>query len=160
MKSRLSVVRTSHLAASRFTAEENEHRTTLWADEQGRIIECDEDARAAFGYSPEELAGLPVSRLFPALDEVRLLADGAVNPRLAFRCRCGPFRLIHRDGADVQCQLFVNTVCLPGGPAVALIVAQPSQTRYEARQKVWAAKLTPVREARLTSPPTMRAAQA
>ncbi len=160
MKSNLSLVRTSHHAASRFTAEESEHRTTLWVDEQGRIIECDEGARAALGYSPEELAGLPVARLFPALDEVRLLAGGAVNPRLAFRCRCGPFRLIHRDGADVECQLFVNTVCLPDGPAAALIVAQPSHARYEARQKARAAKPSPVREGRPLSPANIRAVQA
>lgn len=144
MKSKLTVVRTSHPVPSRSAAEEDERRTTLWVDAQGQIVECDAGARAAFGFFPDELAGVHVSRLFPWLRDVRLMIGGEVNPRLAFRCRCGTVRLVDSDGADVVCQLFVNAVCLAGGPAVALIVAQPFRASYQARETARVAKRSPL----------------
>lgn len=95
----------------------------LWVDDNGQILDCCEHAPAMFGYPREELPGRPVSRLLPDLAGTELLSADAVNPRLAFRCRCSiPFRAVARDGSESSCILFVYLVILPAGPAAAVIV--------------------------------------
>lgn len=99
-------------------------RCLLWVDAEGRILDCCERAEEVFSYLRDELIGRPISQLVPCLEAGELLRGGAVNPTLAFKCRCGtPFRIVGRDGFESLCTLFVNLVMLPvAGCALAVIV--------------------------------------
>lgn len=99
----------------------------FWVDQQGRILDCCEEVETMFGYPHAELRGQHISRLLPALSGTELLRDGAINPRLAFQCRCAkPMRAVARDGQASCCTLFLNLVSLPGGPALTIILRRVS----------------------------------
>lgn len=94
----------------------------FWLDAYGCILDCCEHAPDAFGYTRRELLRLHVSSLLPALARVPLLQRGAVNPRLAFKCRCARFSAVRRDGSARDCILFVNALDSPQDAALTLIV--------------------------------------
>lgn len=95
----------------------------FWVSEQGLILDSCAQLQSMFGYRKDELNGLPISRLLPALADTPLTRGGRINPRLAFMCRCAtPFRTLDRDGGEGCCTLFVNLVTLRSGPALAVIV--------------------------------------
>lgn len=105
------------------TAEDGGHPGLLWVDRHGHILEGCEHTEPLFGYRAEQLSGLPITALLPDLGNLELLKGGAINPDLAFRCRCGaPFRAAHLDGSERHCSLFISQVHLPEGHAVRLIV--------------------------------------
>ena len=101
----------------------------LWLDSEGQILDCGESVRSMFGFERGELRGLPVAALLPALADTELLARGTINPHLAFLSRCAtPFLAVRRDGSEHHCTLFLNSVVLPTGPALALIVCHWPQS--------------------------------
>lgn len=142
MKTTFKVVPVSRERRSSSSLAGEDRRTTLWLDEHGRIMDCSGLADGAFGYCPNELTGSHISKLLPALSNVDLLSGDAVNPRLAFKCRCGPFRVVERGGLESEGVLFINAISLPSGPALALIVVQPPAVRRVERRRTEALRST------------------
>lgn len=111
------------------------HKTTLWVDRMGRILDCCEHAQAAFGYCPDELIGSHISTLVPGLAHTELLRGAQVNPRLAFRCRCATFRTLDRNGVENQSSLFVNVVGTQGRAMLAIVVDHEPPEAGQSRSK-------------------------
>jgi hypothetical protein len=118
------VVRAAAPAGPRLAGDDPRLCCTLWLDEQGYVLDCCEHARWVIGYRREEVRGLHVSALLPALAGIPLLQGSSLNPRLAFKCRCSTFRAVDRDGAERDCFLFINVVGGPGGTALTMMVAR------------------------------------
>lgn len=95
----------------------------LWLDREGQILDCWDQVRELFGYCREELEGRHISLLLPTFADTDLLHAGAINPYLAFLCRCGTtFLAVGQDGREVSCTLFLNLVSLRRETALALII--------------------------------------
>jgi hypothetical protein len=101
-----------------------ERRTTIWADFSGRILECSNDVDETLGYEAEDLVGSNIAALIPKLADAPLLQGGELNPRLAYRCRCGDVHVVDGEGNKRRCGLCLNMVSLRSAPALALIVVQ------------------------------------
>lgn len=80
-------------------------------DQEGMIADCDVEAGRLFGYRPAELLGRHISFLLPELARMPVFRDNAINPRLAFLCRCGKhFTGCRREGWSFPVELFINKV--------------------------------------------------
>lgn len=105
-----------------FPPDEQRQPCRVWVDEQGLILDCCANTQLIFGYGNDVLKERHIGVLIPSLGQVSLLDGGAVNPRLAYRCRCAvPFQVIDSEGRKSRCHLFMNRVTLSAEPALALI---------------------------------------
>jgi len=94
----------------------------IWVDLTGHILDSDDNTFSCFGYRPKDLKGQPIALLIPSLDETALIEEQRINPRLAYRSRCGiPFEIVDQEGHRSPCSLFFNRVRLPSGAALSLI---------------------------------------
>ncbi len=95
----------------------------FWVDQQGLIQESCAHALRMSGYRADELSGHHISVLLPDLAGLPLLHSGQINPRLAYRCHiAAPFRVVGHDGQVKRCNLFINLIHLPSGPALTILV--------------------------------------
>jgi hypothetical protein len=83
-------------------ARESDRLARLELGPDGVILDCNCAAAQSLSFAAGALRGVHVSRVFPQLTTEALLVDGRVNPRLAFRCRCGvPLEAVQAGGGRV-----------------------------------------------------------
>lgn len=96
----------------------------LWVSPEGRILDCDTRIGDMLGYQARELKGQQLAQMLPELAHASLMEAGAINSRLAFRCRCGvPFRAVARNGTTHPCCVHLNVVSTDVGCAIAVVLA-------------------------------------
>lgn len=95
----------------------------LMIDERGMICDCNRAIENLFGYRRSEVVWRHISMLLPQMEDVDLMPQGKVNPRLQFLCRIGkPFAALDRSGERFDSNLFFNDLGNPGSPRLRVIV--------------------------------------
>lgn len=95
----------------------------LMIDERGMICDCNRAIESLFGYRRSEVVWRHISMLLPQMEDVDLMPQGKVNPRLQFLCRIGkPFAALDRSGERFDSNLFFNDLGNPGSPRLRVIV--------------------------------------
>lgn len=108
-------------------ADGEEDTGTLHVDGDGVIRGCSRGAASLLGREAYQLVGDVIWRLVPALEGRRLMSESRVDPHLAFLCHCGiSFRVLHPDGADRPCRMFIHSVSHDGNPILRLILRNNS----------------------------------
>lgn len=95
----------------------------LTVDERGMICDCNRAIESLFGYRRSEVVWRHISMLLPQMEDVELMPQGRVNPRLQFLCRIGkPFAALDRSGERFDSNLFFNDLGNAGAPRLRVIV--------------------------------------
>lgn len=95
----------------------------LTIDERGMICDCNRAIENLFGYRRSEVVWRHISMLLPQMEDIELMPQGRVNPRLQFLCRIGkPFAALDRSGERFDSNLFFNDLGNPGSPRLRVIV--------------------------------------
>lgn len=111
----------------RSSADAGEKLAMLTLDDRGMVCDCNSSGEALFKCRRSELVWRHISLVLPQLEELALMQDGQINPRLRFLCRIGRrFQAVARDGERFASELFLNLLDNKGHCRLSLIV-RPAQ---------------------------------
>jgi len=112
-----------------------EEKAMLKIQDNGMIRDCNNTAGELLDYSPSELMGQHISKVFPQLAEIKLVQMQRVNPYLRELSReRHPFKVVSKHGTNFACELFFRDMESQGLYQLCVIIYPVKQMEIVSQQ--------------------------